>query len=103
MEPFSCIRSNFGLDMRDVRRSSNPNASCGRKSKRDRQLSPTGILPPASIVQVGADLGLIPPERAVGGLFATVLARRLSRLDYKAVDGRVLGVGGFSEIATPVK
>jgi hypothetical protein len=38
--------------MTDVRRSSNPDASPGRKSKRDRQLSPTGILPPASIVQV---------------------------------------------------
>jgi len=51
--------------MTDVRRSSNPDASPGAKIERDRQLSPTGILPPASIVQVD-ELNINSNERAVG-------------------------------------
>jgi hypothetical protein len=54
MEPFSSMRSNFGLDMRDVRRSSNLHTSAGRKSQRDGQLFATSILPPAAIVQLEA-------------------------------------------------
>src|SRR6266851_7309157 len=91
MEPLSCIRSNFGLDMRDVRRSSNPDTSPGRKSSETGNFPPTSSLPPASIVQVDGfnvnSNGACRGRTVCDGPRATAIKVGI----HKVVDGRVCG------------